>query len=77
MMCVCSEGSALFHVMKFRFYKTKSHTHTNACFNRAVFGVFDVRTSNIVNTITARRRNVDEGIFRHPSKKILENTKIS
>ena len=26
----------------------QNHTHTNACFDRSAFGIFDVRTSNIV-----------------------------
>ena len=34
--------------MKFRFYKIKSHTHTNACLNRAVFLAFSTSERQIL-----------------------------
>ena len=39
---------SIIFILMFRFIKTKSPTNTTACFDRSAFGIFDVRTSNIV-----------------------------
>ena len=49
--------------MKFGFFiKKKSHTYTNACFNRVVFGLFSVRTSNIMLQLLPDVVTFDDGI---------------